>query len=1158
MNIRLWMLTAILTLCSATKSVAQYTYTNEGDLRAAVNNGGLTGTIVLGDDIELTNRLNVGYDGDLGSELNHVTIDLNGHTLSRSLSAADDGGQVISVFGGWTLTIKDSSGDNSGKITGGWSYQGGAIYVYPDAQLTIEGGTITGNRADTKGSGYGFGGGVENHGTMTMTGGKITSNTAGQFGGGIYQAGTFNIQGNPVVDDLYLTSYSLITLTGPLTTGASIGLNAEFVCQTHFTVNYSQYHAGTAPDTYFTSKNNNFDISLNANGEVVYGVRYIERAWDDNAKKVTETIKSCTTYTPINGNDTSDEGWMPLYDGWYAVTGNSSYKTLNVLGSDVKLIIPDGVTLTVTGGVKLLSGHELTIYSQGGDVGQLTVNNVYDGGAGIGSGGKADDSAGLLVVHGGIVNATGNKYGAGIGGSDTNSFNPWDIGTAGHESEYGGLVVYGGTVNAQGGEYAAGIGSGDKPRKYDYGHAGHVTIYGGTVTATGGSGAAGIGGGRQGHGAILDVYGGTVNVFAGEKAAAIGGGNDGNGYQVCIYGGIVTARADHDDSSAHGAGIGGGNGAGTDGAGNGGNIFIYGGTVEAQGGDFAAGIGCGFKGEEAHVTISGGTVKATGGYEGSGIGGSAHYSPSLNIDISGGDVTATSHKCAAGIGSGYYGNFLGTISISGGKVHAQVITSDGDKGHASGIGCGQGGKFQGTVNITGGDVEAEGMDIYSAIGDCLEFKTVCDVRIYDGCKVITGRRSEYMEYALVETTLQKASDRQSAIKAYNYAHIEPCDHPGSVYTISGTSPEDTHLRHCAYCSTAFSPEKHTFDSDGKCTVCGVEGDVFIVTVYLPKGEGTTDGEYEATTFKVVPKTKFKLPASPTFLNGLEFAGWLLGTHHNNSYIASDSESLLEEGKEYIIIGNATFTARYRSLDISLADNASNLETLMKYNGMTAHSVTLSSRTLYKDGRWNTLCLPFAVSDFTGTPLEGATVKSLSTAAFADGTLTLNFSDNLTAIEAGKPYIVKWDNSEDTEIVSPVFNNVTISNTSNDVETNVVTFSGIFSPYAIEGEDRTMLYLGGDNKLYYPNGAMTIGACRAYFKLADGLTAGEPTTAGAQGVKAFALNFDDEATCIRSLTPDPSPKGEGSDYWYTLDGRRLTGKPTQKGIYINNGNKVVIK
>ena len=32
----------------------------------------------------------------------------------------------------------------------------------------------------------------------------------------------------------------------------------------------------------------------------------------------------------------------------------------------------------------------------------------------------------------------------------------------------------------------------------------------------------------------------------------------------------------------------------------------------------------------------------------------------------------------------------------------------------------------------------------------------------------------------------------------------------------------------------------------------------------------------------------------------------------------------------------------------------------------------------------------------------------------------------------------------------------------------------------------------------------------------------------------------------------------SDGWYTLDGRRLSEKPTQSGVYINGGRKVVIK
>ena len=47
-----------------------------------------------------------------------------------------------------------------------------------------------------------------------------------------------------------------------------------------------------------------------------------------------------------------------------------------------------------------------------------------------------------------------------------------------------------------------------------------------------------------------------------------------------------------------------------------------------------------------------------------------------------------------------------------------------------------------------------------------------------------------------------------------------------------------------------------------------------------------------------------------------------------------------------------------------------------------------------------------------------------------------------------------------------------------------------------------------------------------------------------------------ATGIESLTPGPSPKGEGSGY-YTLDGRKLLSQPTKKGLYIVNGRKVLV-
>ena len=231
----------------------------------------------------------------------------------------------------------------------------------------------------------------------------------------------------------------------------------------------------------------------------------------------------------------------------------------------------------------------------------------------------------------------------------------------------------------------------------------------------------------------------------------------------------------------------------------------------------------------------------------------------------------------------------------------------------------------------------------------------------------------------------------------------------------------------------------------------------------------------------------------------------------------------------------------------------NDDLLVANNGAT-RNVVLNGRTLYKDGKWNTLCLPFDVV-ISGSVLDGAVAKTLTSTDFAGGTLTLNFGEAVSTIEAGKPYIIKWESGEN--IVSPVFENVTISNSTNNAESTYADFTGSYSPTTISGEDKTKLYLGADNKLYYPNAAMTIGACRGYFQLKNGLIAGEPKSVGAKGISQFVLDFGDENGEATGIRPTPNPSLNGGE-WYDLSGRRLSGKPATPGLYIHNGNKIVIK
>lgn len=240
------------------------------------------------------------------------------------------------------------------------------------------------------------------------------------------------------------------------------------------------------------------------------------------------------------------------------------------------------------------------------------------------------------------------------------------------------------------------------------------------------------------------------------------------------------------------------------------------------------------------------------------------------------------------------------------------------------------------------------------------------------------------------------------------------------------------------------------------------------------------------------------------------------------------------------------------------EDIKNATRMDNYNSL-ACDVTIEGRTLYKDGSWNTLCLPFSLDALTGTPLEGTTVMTLSSSSFEDNKLTLNFG-NTSGIVAGKPYIIKWtkanDYVDDNEhnLYQPTFSGVTIASGTADIATEFVDFKGNYSPITFTAGDKTILYMGSGDKLYYPNTSVNLKAFRGYFKLND-ITAGDLNTSG--GVNAIILNFGDDSTGIEETLIQQSQISSTS-LWYTLDGRLINGQPKAKGIYINNGKKVVIK
>ncbi len=244
-----------------------------------------------------------------------------------------------------------------------------------------------------------------------------------------------------------------------------------------------------------------------------------------------------------------------------------------------------------------------------------------------------------------------------------------------------------------------------------------------------------------------------------------------------------------------------------------------------------------------------------------------------------------------------------------------------------------------------------------------------------------------------------------------------------------------------------------------------------------------------------------------------------------------------------------------SLVFTLSDNADNSTTITSASAKDYCIAQLDGRTLFVDGDWNTICLPFDV-DLTKGPLSdnGVTAMALSTSSFEGGALTLNFTavtDN--TLTAGMPYLIKWEDSDNTidDIVNPIFKGAKVTATEAGTTTSdYIDFVGNFSPVSISGNDK--LYLAANNYLYYPSEELTIGAFRGYFTLKNDLTAGDTS----KSIKAFVLNFDEESesNAISTINAD-AVSAEG---WFTLDGRKLDSAPTGAGMYIQNGRKVMMK
>ena len=81
--------------------------------------------------------------------------------------------------------------------------------------------------------------------------------------------------------------------------------------------------------------------------------------------------------------------------------------------------------------------------------------------------------------------------------------------------------------------------------------------------------------------------------------------------------------------------------------------------------------------------------------------------------------------------------------------------------------------------------------------------------------------------------------------------------------------------------------------------------------------------------------------------------------------------------------------------------------------------------------------------------------------------------------------------------------------------------------------------------FYKFTGTTLGANKAFLAL----------DAVVNNAREFRFSLDEETTAVFDLkNKEESIKNS----WYTLDGRKLNGEPKQRGIYVKNGRKIIVK
>lgn len=216
-------------------------------------------------------------------------------------------------------------------------------------------------------------------------------------------------------------------------------------------------------------------------------------------------------------------------------------------------------------------------------------------------------------------------------------------------------------------------------------------------------------------------------------------------------------------------------------------------------------------------------------------------------------------------------------------------------------------------------------------------------------------------------------------------------------------------------------------------------------------------------------------------------------------------------------------------EITLTEG-SNIYVPKAFTASTVHY----NRTLTAGSDAYTVCLPYAPPTTIGV-----TYYTLSA---VDGT-TLTFSE-VASPAANTPYLA-IPSSTVTDLGTTNANFV-VTSINNPSAVSSYEFKGTLTGMSnAEASAANAYILQSANtwgKVTTTNTSAVIPPYRAYI-------------VSSSGSRSLTSVFGDDATGIQNIRTIDK---DGTERWFDLNGRLINGKPSQKGIYVNNGRKVIIK